>query len=174
MASCLALFDLLYNLSDYKNPQPKDLSMKLITIILSLFISGFAYAGHHEEGEMSANLVVVKSAYDAFNSGDMEAWRAVQGADAVWKVQIGLPYAGTYIGPAAVEAGIFEPIGKMWPDFKVEPIKFYESGDTVFVHVRMTAEGLDTESMHMTKIKDGKQVAFQAFEDSAAMMNAAK
>jgi len=40
--------------------------------------------------------------------------------------------------------------------------------------VRMTAEGLDTESMHMTKIKDGKQVAFQAFEDSAAMMNAAK
>ena len=148
--------------------------MKIITLILSLLLSSLAYAGHHEEGEMSANLIVVKSAYDAFNSGDMEAWRAVQGADAVWKVQVGLPYAGTYIGPAAVEAGIFEPIVQMWPDFKVEPIKFYESGDTVFIHVRMTAEGLDTESMHMTKVKGGKQVTFQAFEDSAAMMKAAQ
>ena len=57
--------------------------MKVITLILSLLLSSIAYAGHHEEGEMSANLIVVKSAYDAFNSGDMEAWRAVQGADAV-------------------------------------------------------------------------------------------
>lgn len=167
-------FDLEYNLPDYEKPQPKDLSMKLITIILSLLISGFTYAGHHEEGEMSANLAVAKAGYDAFNAGDMDAWRSVQAFDSVWKVQVGLPYTGTYIGPEAVEAGIFAPIGEMWSDFKVEPIKFYESGDTVFVHVHMTAEGLDTESIHMIKIKDGKYAAFQAFEDSAAMMKAAK
>jgi hypothetical protein len=87
---------------------------------------------------------------------------------------VGLPYTGTYIGPAAVEAGIFAPIGMMWPEFKVEPINFYGSGDTVFVHVHMTAEGLDTESIHMIKIQDGRYVAFQPFDDSAAMLNAAK
>ena len=68
----------------------------------------------------------------------------------------------------------FAPIGMMWPEFKVEPINFYESGDTVFVHVHMTAEGLDTESIHMIKIQDGKYVAFQPFDDSAAMLKAAK
>lgn len=148
--------------------------MKLIAIILSLFISSLTYAGHHEEGEMSANIAVAKAGYDAFNVGDMDAWRSVQAADSVWEVQVGLPYTGTYVGPAAVEAGIFGPIGEMWPDFKVEPIKFYESGDTVFVHVHMTAEGLDTESVHMITIKDGKYAAFQPFDDSAAMMKAAK
>ena len=148
--------------------------MKLIAIILSLFISALTQAGHHEEGEMSANFAVAKAGYDAFNVGDMDAWRSVQAADSVWEVQVGLPYTGTYVGPAAVEAGIFGPIGEMWPDFKVEPIKFYESGDTVFVHVHMTAEGLDTESIHMITIKDGKYAAFQPFDDSAAMMKAAK
>ena len=32
--------------------------MKLITIVLSLFISGFAYAGHHEEGEAKARTII--------------------------------------------------------------------------------------------------------------------
>ena len=44
----------------------------------------------------------------------------------------------------------------------------------VFVHIKMTAEGLDTESMHMVTIKNGKYASFQPFEDSAAMMKAAK
>ena len=148
--------------------------MKLPAIFLSLFISTATLAGHHEEGEMSANVAIAKAGYDAFNIGDMEAWRSVQAAESVWMIQVGLPYTGTYVGPAAVEAGIFEPISQMWPDFKVEPIKFYESGDTVFVHVHMTAEGLDTESVHMIKIKDGKYAAFQPFDDSAAMMKAAQ
>jgi hypothetical protein len=38
----------------------------------------------------------------------------------------------------------------------------------------MTAEGLDTESIHMIKIKEGKYIAFQPFDDSAAMLRAAK
>ena len=149
--------------------------MRIFTLLLSLiFTAAPATAGHHEQDGMSANIAVAKAGYDAFGVGDMEAWRAVQAEDSVWTIQVGLPYTGTYIGPAAVEAGIFAPISEMWPDFKVEPIKFYESGDTVFVHVRMTAEGLDTEAMHMVTIRDGKYAAFQPFDDSAAMMAAAK
>ena len=90
----------------------------------------------------------------------------------MWTIQVGLPYTGTYIGPSAVEEGIFGPIGKMWPEFKVEPINFYESGSTVFVHVHMTAKGLDTESVHMVKVENGKYASFQPFDDSAAMMKA--
>jgi hypothetical protein len=62
----------------------------------------------------------------------------------------------------------------MWPEFKVEPIHFYESGNVVFVHGKMTAEGLDTETVHMVTVKDGKYSRFQPFDDSAAMMKASK
>ena len=146
--------------------------MKLFVITLLLFLSSYAVAGHHEKDEVSSNVAVVKAGYEAFNAGDMDAWRAVQAKDSVWTIQVGLPYTGTYIGPSAVEEGIFGPIGKMWPEFKVEPINFYESGSTVFVHVHMTAKGLDTESVHMVKVENGKYASFQPFDDSAAMMKA--
>ena len=146
--------------------------MKVFVITLLLSLSAHVAAGHHEEGEISVNVSVVKAGYDAFNAGDMDAWREVQAKDTVWTIQVGLPYTGTYTGPAAVEEGIFGPIGKMWPDFKVKPIKFYEAGSTVFVHVHMTATGLDTESVHMVKVENGKYASFQPFDDSAAMMKA--
>ncbi len=123
---------------------------------------------------MSANVAIAKSNYDAFASGDMEAWKGTQVDDVVWTIQVGLPYAGTYTGPDAVIEGVFGSIGEMWSNFKVEPIHYYESGDTVFVHIKMTAEGLDTESIHMVTIKNGKYTSFQPFEDSAAMMKAAR
>tara|TARA_B110000196_G_C20455554_1_gene346960 strand:- start:52 stop:273 length:222 start_codon:yes stop_codon:yes gene_type:complete len=69
---------------------------------------------------------------------------------------------------------VFASIEKLWPDFKVQPINFYESGDTVFVHIKMTAENLDSESIHMVTLRDGKYIRFQPFDDSALMMDAAK
>ena len=146
---------------------------KTIALVLML-VSTTVFAGHHAESEMSANVVIAKLGYDAFASGDMEAWKGTQADDVVWTIQVGLPYAGTYTGADAVIEGVFAPIGEMWPNFKVEPIHYYESGDTVFVHIKMTAEGLDTESIHMVTIKNGKYASFQPFEDSAAMMKAAK
>ncbi|MDB2645582.1 hypothetical protein N9Y97_01775 [Pseudomonadales bacterium] len=51
---------------------------------------------------MSANVAIAKSNYDAFASGDMEAWKGTQVDDVVWTIQVGLPYAGTYAGADAV------------------------------------------------------------------------
>ena len=148
--------------------------MKLIALFLALFVSNLAFAGHHETHETSENIAVAKAGYDAFNAGDMDAWRAVQADDTVWTIQVGLPYTGVYVGPAAVESGVFGPISEMWPDFKVEPSRMYASANTVCGRGRMTADGLATESVHMIKIVDGKYASFQPFDDSAAMMKAAK
>ena len=131
------------------------------------------FAGHHAENEMSANGAKARAGYDAFTSGDMHAWKNTQAADVKWTVQVGLPYAASYIGAGVVNEGVFGPIGKMWPDFKVQPIHFYESGDTVFVPIKMTAEGLETEFIHRVTIKNGKHANFQPFEDSAAMRKVA-
>ena len=77
--------------------------MKMFTLVLTLFIALPTLGGHHEQEGMSANIAVAKAGYDAFNAGDMDAWRAVQAPDSVWTIQVGLPYTGTYIGPAEVE-----------------------------------------------------------------------
>jgi ketosteroid isomerase-like protein len=149
--------------------------MKIIIILASLLLTTLAYSEHHGEKEaLSPNVAVVKAGYDAFAIGDMEAWAAVQSDDVVWDIPVGLPYSGSYTGTEAIKQGVIGPISEMWPEFKVEPIHFYESGNVVFVHGKMTAEGLDTETVHMVTVKDGKYSRFQPFDDSAAMMKAAK
>ena len=147
---------------------------KIFVGFVFCLLAPFTLAGHHEKGEMSANITAAKAGYDAFNTGDIEAWKKTQADDLVFKVLEGLPYSGTFLGQQAVIDNVFSILEEKWVDFQVKPIAFYESGDTVFIHVRMTAEGLDTESMHMATIKDGKFATFQAFENSALMMAAAK
>ena len=148
--------------------------MKLLTIFLAFLFSTPAFAGHHKEGELSANLKSVKAAYTAFNTGNIEAWRAELAPDVEWVMQKGMPYEGTWIGAAAIEANVFSGIDEMFTSFQVTPIAYYESGDTVFIHVRMTAEGLDTEVMHMAKMEGGKFARFQVFENTAQMLATAK
>ena len=144
---------------------------KYILGSLLLFTSIHAFAGHHEESEMSQNVAAAKAGYDAFASGDMDAWKSTHAKDAVWTVLEGLPYAGTYVGPESVVENVFAEIANLWPDFRVEPIAFYESGNKVFIHARMTAGGRQTETMHMATIKDGKYVEFTPFDNSGFMMS---
>lgn len=148
--------------------------MKSAIVIFSLLLSGFAYAGHHASGEMSQNLATVKAGYAAFNAGDIPAWRATLTEDSEWVMQQGMPFAGTWVGAQAIEENVFATVAALWTNFKVEPIAYYESDDKVFIHVRMTADGLDTEVMHMATMEDGKFAQFQVFENTAMMLAAAK
>ena len=148
--------------------------MKYLIATIALFISYLVSAGHHEKSEMSVNITATKAAYAAFSSGDMEAWKAEHDADVVWTILEGLPYAGTYEGTETIIEKVFSNISALWPDFKVEPIEFFESGDKVFIHVKITIAGKETEALHMATMKDGKQVAFTPFENSAFMMQQLK
>ena len=148
--------------------------MKYLIATIALFISCLVSAGHHEKGGMSVNITATKAAYAAFSSGDMEAWKAEHDTDVVWTILEGLPYAGTYEGTDTIIENVFSNISALWPDFKVEPIEFFESGDKVFIHVKITIAGKETEALHMATMKDGKQVAFTPFENSAFMMQQLK
>lgn len=147
------------------------MSIKYLIGVAIVLASATTWADDHKSNELSPNIIAAKAGYDAFASGDMEAWKATHSSDAVWTVLEGLPYAGTYVGPESVVENIFAEIARLWPDFKVEPMAFYESGNKVFIHARMTAGGRQTETMHMATIKGGKYVAFTPFDNSAFMMS---
>ena len=146
--------------------------MKILTIFLAFLFSTIAFAGHHEEGELSANLVskggLCSLMQETLKRGEQSLLLMFNGLCKRVCLMRNLDWW------AAIEANVFSAIDEMFTSFQVSPIAYYESGDTVFIHVRMTAEGLDTEVMHMAKMKGGKFAEFQVFENTAQMLAAAK
>ncbi|MDA8543890.1 nuclear transport factor 2 family protein [Gammaproteobacteria bacterium] len=138
-------------------------------LILSLvFISTISIqAGHHEMAKDAK--FVVKKAYATFASGDTEAWTALHAKDLTFTVFGDIPTTGKHIGPDAVIKNVFEPIAKHWPNFNLEHKAMYSDGNMVFVHSHMTADGLDTETLHMFKVENGIIQSFTAFDDTGSM-----
>ena len=122
---------------------------------------------------MSA-LEIVQQGYAAFGEGDMEKLASLMSDSYVGKLPESLPNGGTFNGPNDFSQNCLEKIPTLWSDFKIEPIHMYESGNTVFMHFKITAGGKTSETMHMSVVEDGKFVKFQAFDDSATLNSVAK
>ena len=118
----------------------------------------------------AAVIAAAKAGYDAFATGDMEAWAATQSPDAQWEMPKGFPYGGNYVGPQQVIDEVFTPIGELWSDFKVEPTAFHAAGNVVFIETKMTAGGVTSDSIHKAVIENGKYAAFQVYDDAGFMM----
>ena len=63
----------------------------------------------------------------------------------------------------------FDVIATHWPKFQVEKINIDTVGNTVYVLNHMTADNLDTYSMHVFKIRDRKIESFTAYDDTDSM-----
>ena len=129
---------------------------------------------HHESHDHSPQDAksVVKQAYETFGSGDTEAWSALHADDLVFSVFGNIATSGIHIGPDAVIKNVFEPIAVHWPKFTITHKAMYSDGNMVFVHSDMTADGLDTETMHMFKVENGILQSFTAFDDTDSMASA--
>ena len=138
-------------------------------IILSLaFITAISIqAGHHEKDDDAKS--VVKKAYATFASGDTEAWAALHAENLTFTVFGDIPTTGKHVGPNAVIKNVFEPIANHWPNFNIEHKAMYSDGNMVFVHSDMTADGLDTETLHMFRVENGIIQSFTAFDDTGSM-----
>ena len=138
-------------------------------IILSLaFITAISIqAGHHEKDDDAKS--VVKKAYATFAAGDTEAWAALHADNLTFTVFGDIPTTGKHIGPNAVIKNVFEPIANHWPYFNIQHKAMYSDGNMVFVHSDMTADGLDTETLHMFRVENGIIQSFTAFDDTGSM-----
>ena len=138
----------------------------LLSISLVVLASCQADSGNQD----AAVIAAAKAGYDAFATGDMEAWAQTQAPDSQWEMPKGFPYGGNYVGPQQVIEEVFIPIGELWPDFKVEPTAFHAAGNVVFIETKMTAGGVTSDSIHKAVIEDGKYAAFQVYDDAGFMM----
>ena len=141
--------------------------MKLIKVVFLIFFSVHLFSGHHESETDPKSLAF--KAYETFAAGDSEAWAKIHTDDFRFTIFGDLPQSGVKIGPQAVIEGVFQVIPVYWPEFKLTPLSTEVVGNKVFVHNRMTAENLDTETMHVFTIRNGKIASFTAFEDTDSM-----
>ena len=142
----------------------------ILSFILIAAIS--TQAGHH--GHANDAISVVKKAYATFASGDTEAWTELHSSDLTFTVFGNIPTSGRHVGPEAVIKNVFEPISVHWPNFNIQHKAMYSDGNMVFVHSDMTADGLETETLHMFRVEDGIIESFTAFDDTGSMAAAVK
>ena len=84
-----------------------------------------------------------------------------------------MPNGRVYHGASDFIQNFLAKLTEVWPDFGLEPIGFYASGDTLFMHGKITAGGKTSETIHMSVVKDGKAVSWQPFDDTHSMISTA-
>lgn len=119
-----------------------------------------------------SNADVIRSHYAASDRGDLPGMIAPFAADIRWTEAAGFPYAGTYVGPDAVAANVFERIAEEWDDYTVAIDEVIDGGDTV-VGVgtysgtyRATGRFMAARVAHVWRLREGEVVAFEQFTDT--------
>lgn len=127
---------------------------------------------------MSTNLDIIKAHYAASDRGDLEGMLAPLASDARWTEMAGFPYAGTYVGPDEVRAGVFVRIGTEWEGYTATVDELLDAGDTIIglgvyagIH-RATGEHFSARVAHVWRLSDGKVVAFEQFTDTLLVARA--
>jgi ketosteroid isomerase-like protein len=121
------------------------------------------------------NVQVLRNAYDAFARQDLPSVMAAFDEDIEWTTPDSVPFGGVCHGHDGV-AGFFGQLADQWQDLSVEPEEFIDGGDTivVIVHDRATGAGgsMDTQTVHLWRMRDGKAVSFTEFSDTARALQA--
>lgn len=137
-------------------------------------VPGEAAAGPEEQ-----NVRMVRGAYEAFARGDVPGVLAILDPEVEWTDAEGHPYAGTYVGPDAVNENVFQRIGADWSHYEVEPTEFVADGDHVVVLGEYrgthgeTGQSFTSPFAHVWRIENGKVVRFRQFTDTEPVANAA-
>ena len=120
----------------------------------------------------SSDLAVVEEAYRAFARGDIAAVVGVLDPQVAWTEAAGSAYAGTHVGPEAVVANVFAPLGADWESFVPVPSEFLAAGSALVVlgafegvH-RATGRSMTSRFAHVFRLSDGRVTAFEAINDT--------
>lgn len=142
--------------------------------IAALFLSGCSESRKETKMGTSADLTqaitAIRSAYAAFNRGDMDA--AVESLDQQieWTEPAQFPNGGTYHGRDAAKRYLTQSRAA-WAEVVSEPERFITAGNriVVFVYARVKPKGgtewQEVRLADVYTIHDGKAIQMRAFAD---------
>ncbi len=122
---------------------------------------------------MAANLDLIRATYEGSSEENGRNLLAALAPDAAWTEAEGFPYAGTYVGPEAILAGVFRRLGSEWTGYRAEVHTFLEDGDRVAAFgvysgtYRATGRTMRASFAHLYVLRDGKIASMTQYVDSA-------
>ncbi|KQQ35603.1 ketosteroid isomerase [Rhizobium sp. Leaf306] len=127
---------------------------------------------------MGANLDLIRATYEGSSEENGRNLLAALAADATWTEAEGFPYAGTYVGPDAIVAGVFRRLGTEWIGYRAEVHTFMEDGDRVAAFgiyhgtYKGTGKSMTASFAHLYEVRGGKIASMVQYVDSQMVSQA--
>jgi len=129
---------------------------------------------------MNKNYEAIKAHYAASDRKDVDGMTAPITRETMWTEMAGFPYAGTYIGPEAIIAGVFKRIGEEWDGYSFSLERLADAGSTIIGmgtysgRFRKTGRTMKARVVHVWDMEDGQVVRFEQFTDTKLVAEATK
>jgi ketosteroid isomerase-like protein len=117
----------------------------------------------------------LQGAYEAFNNQDIPTVMAAFDEQIEWVSPDSVPFGGAYHGHEGV-GQFFGQLPQHFQELHVDPEEFIDAGDVIVVPVHLHGSGaggrLDSKSLHLWRMRDGKAVSFREYDDTARVLEA--
>ena len=127
---------------------------------------------------MGANLDLVRATYEGSSAENGRNLLAALAPNASWAEAEGFPYAGTYVGPDAIIAGVFQRLGNEWIDYRATVHTFLEDGKHVAAFgtysgtYKATGKSMRAAFAHLYEVENGKIQRMTQYVDSHMVQQA--
>jgi ketosteroid isomerase-like protein len=127
---------------------------------------------------MGANLDLIRATYEGSSDENGRNLLAVLAPDTAWTEAEGFPYAGTYVGPQAIVAGVFRRLATEWIGYRADVHTYLEDGDHVAAFgaysgtYKATGRSMRAAFAHLYKLRDGKIVSMTQYVDTLVVSSA--
>jgi ketosteroid isomerase-like protein len=111
---------------------------------------------------MGNNLEVIRGTYEGSSEENGRNLLIVLAPDAEWTEAEGFPYAGTYVGPDAIVAGVFRRLATEWIGYRANVHTLLEDGDRVAAFgiysgtYKATGKSMEAGFAHLYELRNGK------------------
>ena len=109
---------------------------------------------------------LVLNGYKDFAEGNMEGLGKIYHQDALIKVNGDHELSGEYHGFNDFLNNFLAKIPTKFPNFNLNIINVTAEDNRVIVHVKYTADNLNSESVHMFVVENGLETEFRIVDDS--------
>lgn len=129
---------------------------------------------------MTVNLDVIRSTYEGPSEENGKHLLVALAPDAEWTEAAGFPYAGTYVGPEAIIANVFQRLATEWIGYRATVDSYMEDGDQVVAFgfysgtYKATARSMRASFAHHYRLRGGKIVRMVQYVDSYMVQQALK
>ena len=115
---------------------------------------------------------IVLSGYEAFAEGNMAKLGAIYHPECRININGKHALSGEYVGFDAFASEVLAKLETTWPGFNLDITKVVAEGVDVCIFLKVTANNLESYSIHHFVVEDGLETEFNIYDDSQRMAEA--